>query len=323
MTDNVVDNLRNSVPPMTNGQNRYRASRLVLVATLWVTLFVLSVKVSAAWVTRSLSLLAESLHTLIASFSTLVSLLALTQTERPTGSQVWGHGKREAAIAIAIAAFLGYATINLFGMSVSQLAGVGGRVSPFTVRVSLPLLQLLGVVVAASLGLAFMGVYQAKVLNSPLLRFNAGQLLRDAWLTTLALLALLGVWWGVMWLDVVAAILFTFVAITSFWRTLNWQLPLLVQQTAIAPEVLAQIARSVGGVTHCYQIRSQGIVGRMVYVQMHLILHPDFNHAANAIAERIEGAIRARYGSVQTTFYIDDELADVQENGQSDRYSNN
>lgn len=40
--------------------------------------------------------------------------------------------------------------------------------------------------------------------------------------------------------------------------------------------MIAQIARQVGGVTHCYQIQSQGIVGRFVYIQMHLIIHSEF-----------------------------------------------
>jgi Co/Zn/Cd efflux system component len=65
---------------MTEGQNQTQGGRLILLTTLWLTLFVLSVEVSAAWATRSLSLMAELLHTLLTSFSTFLSLLKTTKS---------------------------------------------------------------------------------------------------------------------------------------------------------------------------------------------------------------------------------------------------
>lgn len=298
---------------MTEGNYRYRTGRLVLLATLWLTLFILSVKVSAGWATRSLSLLAESLHTLITCFSAILSLLALTRADRPIRHEVYGHGKRETALTLLLAAFLGFFCLYLLGMAGQQLAAAWreGTLS-FPVHVSLPLLQMLGVIILASIGLALVGIFQARAIRHPTLHFNARELLKDAGYTLLVLGGLLGVWWGLLWLDLVLAIILVILAVTSFWHVVNWQLPLLVEQTAIAPEVLTQIACQVSGVTHCYKIQSRGIVGRLVYIQMHLILHPEFNSVASIIAERIEGAIRERYGSVQMTFYLDEDTPESQ-----------
>jgi len=80
---------------MTEGKNRDQLGRLILFTTLWLTLFVVSVKISAAWATRSLSLFAESLQTLLVSFSTLLSLLKLTKSDRSRSLSLYGHGKRE------------------------------------------------------------------------------------------------------------------------------------------------------------------------------------------------------------------------------------
>jgi divalent metal cation (Fe/Co/Zn/Cd) transporter len=179
------------------------------------------------------------------------------------------------------------------------------------VRVGLPLIQLLGVVVVTSLGLALVGIYQARVLRNPALRFSATQLLKDVWLTLLVLAGLLGVWRGLVWLDVVLAILLVLLAVASCWRIVNWQLPFLVQQTAIAPEVLAQIARQVGGIKHCYKIQSRGLVGRLVYVQMNLIVHPEVRGVTSLIVQRLEGEIRERFGPVQVTFHIDDDFTEL------------
>ena len=288
-------------------QNRYSRSRLVLGTTLWLTLFVLSVKVSAGWATRSLSLLAESIHTLIASFSTLLSLLALTAPDRPTGREVYGHGKREAVVTLVLVAFLGFVGLDLLKMSGQQLLSLilTGRL-PFSVNVSLPLIQLLGVITITTLGLFLLGVYQARTDDSPTLRFNTKLLLRDVALMVLVVGGLIGARLELVCLDVVLAIALVILATICCWQVIRYQLPLLIQQTAIAPEIIAQIAHSVGGVTHCYKIQSRGIVGRLVFIQMHIILHPEFSSVTSLIVERIENAIREQYGPVQVTFFLDE-----------------
>ncbi len=304
-------NCRETHKAMTEAQNRYRVSRIVLFAILWLTLFVLSVKVSVGWAMQSLSLMAESLHALIVSFSTLLSLLALSPPDSPPGREFYGHGKRETAITLLLAAFFGFACLNLAVMSVTQLlAIVQGRELPLAINVNLPAMQMLGMLAAITLVLTLLGVYTTKVLQSPALRFNASLLLKDIGLTILVLAGLLGVGWGIVWLDLLLAMVLVVLAGESFWRVVRRQLPLMVEPTAIATEVLAQIARQIGGVTCCYQIQSRGIVGQLVYVKMHLVLHPEFRGVASLITERIEGAIRERYGPVQATFYIDEKVSD-------------
>lgn len=293
---------------MTEGQNRTQVVRLILFTSLWLMLLILSVKVSAAWSARSLSLMAESLHTLITSVSTFLSLLTI-KAYRSNGSSIYGQGKREVIITFLLIAVLGFASINVMVLSVQQLISEAqGKPLTFPVRVGWPLMQVLGALVFTSLGLAIFGLYRGRALSHPALRFNAGQLFKDVFLTLVVVGGLLGVWWGIVWLDVLLAIVLVLLAVGSCWQVISWQFPLMVEQTAIAPEVLAQIARQVGGVTHCYHIRSRGLVGRFVYVQMHLIVHPDLAGLTSLIAQRIEAAIQERYGPVQVTFFIDDDM---------------
>jgi divalent metal cation (Fe/Co/Zn/Cd) transporter len=233
----------------------------------------------------------------------------MTAPNRPRRPSVYGHGKGETVATFVLVAILGFGGLNLLLRSGQLLlAAIQGKMLIFTVHVSAPLIQLLGVMLVTSLGLALLDIYQARVLSNPALRFNGGQLLTDVWLTILVVGGLLGVRFGLVWLDVVLAILLVLLAVRSCWRVVSWQLPYLVQQTAIAPEVLAQMAREVGGVTHCYQIQSRGIVGRLVYIQMHLLVHPDFTGVTSLIIERIERAIQERYGPVQVTFHVDDDF---------------
>ncbi|NEP58603.1 MAG: cation transporter [Symploca sp. SIO2G7] len=298
---------------INEGKNSNRASRLILLTTVSITFIVLSVKIFAAITTRSLSLIAESLHTLLATFSAFLGLLTITAQNLPTGESVYSHGKRETVLTFLLAAFLSIAGVKLLETAAQQWnLAIEGESLIFPVRVSLPLIQLLGILVATSLSLLLLSMWGARVFRSQILRFNALQQLKDVGLTILVVVALVGVWWGLVWLDVSLAVVLVLLTVGNFWQMVNRQLPLLVQQTAIAPEILAKIACQVRGVIHCYQIQSRGIVGRFVYIQMHLMLHPEFAEAIDDIAEQIEEDIQMHYGPIQVTFYIEQNLTAAQ-----------
>ncbi|NET30835.1 MAG: cation diffusion facilitator family transporter [Cyanothece sp. SIO1E1] len=286
--------------------DRKRTSYLILFTALWLTLLVLAVKVWAGWATKSLSLMAESLHTLIVGFSTLLSLALVASPFRLSNRGVWGYGKREVAGILLLTSFLGFSGFSLLMMSVQQLeAATRGSTVPFPVHISLPLIQLVGVVIAISLILACFESYEAKALESPALRLNSRCVFQDVWLTMLLIAGLLAIWQGYVWLDPLLAIFLVLMTIRSLWQMLSRQLPLLVRQTAIAPETLSQIAHQVEGVIQCHCRRCQGIVGRQVLIELRLVLHPEFMGVAHIIAERVEGAIRERYGPIQARIRID------------------
>jgi len=289
---------------MAEAQGRRRASRRVLLASLWLALLILVVKMWIGWATQSLSLLAESLQTLVNGFSILLSTIAIT-SRYPASREVGGHGKLESVLALLLAALMGFACLSLLVVSVQQLEAIAHEASWLPVRVNSPLLQLLGVVVATNFCLACFQRYEAGLLENSALRFSAGHLFQDTWLMLAVLAGLVGVGRGYLWLDPVLAMLLVLAAICNCWRIFNWQLPSLMRQIAIAPEALAQTIHQVEGITHCYGIQSRGVVGRHVFVEMRLILHPECLSIARSIAERIEHAIRDRYGPVKVVIYID------------------
>jgi cation diffusion facilitator family transporter len=289
---------------MAEAEGRRRASRQVLLASLWLTLLVLVVKVWIGWATQSLSLLAESLQTLINGFSILLSAIA-TATRYPASREVGGHGKMEASIALILAALMGFACLSLFVLSLQQLQAIAQGTNLVLVRMNAPLFQLLGVVLATNLCLACFQRYEAGILENTALRFNAVHLFRDTWLMLPVLVGLLGVGRGYLGLDPLVAIVMVGLAVYHCVRVVHWQLPSLMKQIAIAPEALAQTIHQVEGITHCYGIQSRGMVGRQVFVEMHLILHPECMSIARTIAERVERVIRDRYGPAKVVIYID------------------
>ncbi|NJO43560.1 MAG: cation diffusion facilitator family transporter [Cyanobacteria bacterium CRU_2_1] len=291
---------------MIEAQSRYQASYRILFVTLWLTLLILAVKVWAGLATRSLSLLVDSLHTLVDSFSTLLSLMTVSSLHQTSGWDIRGHRKRDAVMVLLVVAFLGFAGFSLLSGAVYQLLVLIRDPSRLpTIDINLPLITLLTVVVAIHVCLVLFERYEGRVLASSPLRHNANHILQDVWLTILMLLGLIGVSLGLVWLDSLMTLGLLVMLLFSVWQVLSRQLPSLLCQMAIAPEAIAQIAVQVEGVSECRQIRSQGVIGRHIFVQMHLRLHPEFMNAAHLITERLENILRERYGSVQTKISVE------------------
>lgn len=293
---------------MTDRQNHYLISRIIVWVTLWLMFLLFGVKVLTGWEMKSLSLLAESLHALIVCFSLLFSWLAIISSDRPTGREIYGHGKRETFLVFLLAIIVAFGCAGLLWLCALQLMAIARQADlPFPVRVTLPLLQLLGFLVVTTLGLGIFNRVQSRIRRYPMLRFNANQIFKETGLTALVIASLGGVWWGEPLFDVLMAMMLAILALDSFWQLISWHWPLLIEQTAIAPEVLEQLVKEVEGVAHCDNIRSRGLVGRFFYIDMHLILESGEKTLAPKVARQIEQAIRDRYGPVQITLAIENE----------------
>ncbi|MEM9213359.1 MAG: cation diffusion facilitator family transporter [Cyanobacteria bacterium P01_F01_bin.150] len=278
----------------------------VLFVSLWLTLMVLVVKLWLGWTTHSLSVLAGSLHTLIDCVSTFLSLVVLTAKSKLGWQNVWSHGKQEMAGLLIVMSFLGFSGFSLMIMAAHslELSDQG------SVLLTVQAVQILAAIIVVMFALVIFKRHRSHMLASPVLRFNAQLTLRDLWLTIVVFLALSGVHWGYIWLDPVLTILLVLIGGGSVWQLINWQLPFMVEQVAIAPEVLVQIAKQVEGVSHCYRANARGLVGRYVFVELHLGVHPEFMGVARIISQRIEGMIRTRYGPVKVSICINSDLSE-------------
>ncbi|MBE9065952.1 cation diffusion facilitator family transporter [Leptolyngbya cf. ectocarpi LEGE 11479] len=287
------------------GQQRQICYRLLLMM-LWANLVILTIEVTAGWASHSIGLLAEALHTLIDVFSMVLSLTAVASPQRTLGREIWGHGRGEAGGALILAAILGFFGVNILLVAVGQLeAAMQGANVPFPVEVTVALIQLVMAMVVIALMVALWVSYQGRYLHSVGLKLTTQHVLGDGWLSIAMLLGLVGIWRGHTWLDPLIAIALIILTLHSFWRVLNTQLPMLLRPTAIAPESIAQVVTTVEGVTRCNRIRSRGMVGRHVWIELYLAVHPEFLTMAHTISERVESALRHHYGPVSAQIWIE------------------
>ena len=285
---------------------RRRCYRLLLT-WLWVTLLVLGVEVIAGWATRSLLLFAEALHTFIDAFSTVLSLVAVASAQRPLGREVWGHGRSEVAGTLAVVSLLGFTGLSLVFTAFRQTVNaLTINADSLRVTIERPVVYLMVVLVALSLAIAAYAYYRMRDFGSLALMLHTQHVLGDAWLSGVTLAGLIAVWQQQRWVDPCLAVLLTLFAIRSLWQVLGDQLPTLLRPMAIAPEAIAHIVTQIEGVTRCARIRSRGLVGRQVWVELHLVIHPDFLGVAHIVGERVEAALRLQYGPLRTQIWLEE-----------------
>jgi cation diffusion facilitator family transporter len=149
-------------------------------------------------------------------------------------------------------------------------------------------------------------------VGSPILIADARHTMSDVWVTITVLLGLVGVWVGntanipqLQWLDVILSFPVAFLVFSSGWKVLMENLPLLVDEMAIAPEVIHQIVLEVPGVLNCHAIASRGVVGRQVFIEMHLIVSAQDVETAHAITEAVEARLSQQFSPVRILIHVE------------------
>jgi cation diffusion facilitator family transporter len=128
----------------------------------------------------------------------------------------------------------------------------------------------------------------------------------DIWVTISVLAGLVGIWiFDIQWLDVVLAFPVALLVFWSGWKVLRENLPWLVDEMAIAPEAIYELVMQVPGVINCHSIASRGVLGRQVFIEMHLIVNANDVETAHKITELVEQKLEERYGSVRVNIHVE------------------
>jgi len=286
----------------TQGFYTYRAEvRRVLLLTLLLNLFVVVLKAVVGFWTGSLSLMADALHSVTDSANNVLGLVTnQLASPKPDRDHPYGHQKFEAVGALGVAAFLGIACFEILKSAVERVI-VGGE----TVTMGSTSLWIMLVVLGINIFVAF---YERRVghrLGSNILIADAEHTMSDIWITITVLGGLIGVWVGVGWLDVVLAFPVALLVIRSGWVVLSANLPWLVDEMAIAPEAIHAVVMQTPGVLNCHNIASRGLLGRQVFIDMHLIVEPQDVLSAHNITEQVEQALEEEYGPTRVTIHVE------------------
>ncbi len=274
----------------------------VLIQTLFLNLFVLGIKLAVGLATGSLSLIADALHSLTDSANNVLGLWAnRAASPQPDREHPYGHQKFEAVGALGIAGFLSIACFEILKGAVDRILHPAAAT-----KISGSEFGFLLLVLAVNIFVATYERREGKRLNSGLLIADAYHTLSDIWVTIAVLIGLGGIWlFNWQWLDIALAFPVAALVMSSGWTVLRENLPWLVDESAIAPEHIADIARSVPGVLNVHDIASRGVIGRQCFIEMHLIVEPAEVAEAHAITEAIEDKLEQRFSPVRIMIHVE------------------
>ncbi len=282
--------------------------RKVLLITLLLNLFVMGLKAVVGFSTGSLSLQADALHSVTDSANNVLGLIASRfSSPQPDRDHPYGHQKFEAVGALGIAAFLGIACFEILQGGIERLFQ---GLTP--VNISAPELWLLLIVLGVNIFVTFYERHVGKRVGSAILIADAQHTMSDVWVTITVLVGLIGVWQGrvlnfpqLQWLDVILAFPVALLVFSSGWNVLKDNLPWLVDEMAIAPEAIQSIVLEVPGVINCHDIASRGLLGRQVFIEMHMIVNAKDVETAHQITEAVEHRLEERFSPVRVVIHVE------------------
>ena len=283
------------------GDTRVAVQRVLLVA-LAVNVSVSLLKLVLGLLTGSLAVLADAMHSATDGLSSLMGLITNNLSDpNPDRDHPYGHDKYEALGALAIAGFILVTALEILRTAIERIAG-GLR----PLRLDGQDLLLLLIVLGCNLLLAGYERSEGKRLGSPLLLADAKHTTSDIWTTVVVLVGLAGaVWLGQSWLDVALAIPLCLLLGRACWQVLRSNLPWLVDQIAIAPEAIHEVATGVPGVLNVHDIASRGVLGQRVFIELHMVVDANDLPTAHRITELVEEHLEQRFGPVRCTIHLE------------------
>jgi cation diffusion facilitator family transporter len=281
--------------------NRRGVQRVLLIA-LAVNVSMTLLKLVIGLLSGSLAVLADAMHSATDGLSSLLGLITNGLSDpKPDRDHPYGHDKYEGLGAVAIAGFILFTAFEILKTSVERIAA---GLPPL--RLDGQDLLMLLIVLGCNLLLAGYERSEGRRLGSQLLLADAKHTTSDIWTTVVVLLGLAGVLLlGVNWLDVAMAVPLCVLLVRACWQVLSSNLPWLVDQIAIAPEAIHEVAMTVPGVLNVHDIASRGVLGQRVFIELHMVVDANDLPTAHRITELVEDHLEARFGPVRCTIHLE------------------
>lgn len=259
---------------------------------------VLVLKLVVGLTTGSIGILGDAVHSVTDVANNIVAWIVIRLSSRPADERhPYGHRKFETIAVFGLAMFL---TILAFELGMRAIQ----REAPEIVHTGWAL-GLMVCVLAVNASLATWQASWARRLESDILRADSRHTFADV-LTTLVVIA----GWqaaarGYEWIDTLAALGVSGVILVLAYGLFRRAIPILVDETALEPDALIDIALSVPGVLGVRRVRSRG-GERNAMVDLVALVAADLSTAeSHDIATALEHAIGSEFPVESVTVHVE------------------
>ncbi len=289
------------VRPGWDDETRQRRVRRILFWIFWANLLLVVVKVGVGLAIGSLSVLGDAAHSATDALNNLIALVAIYfAAEPPDERHPYGHGKFETLGAFAIAGFLSITCFELIRMAVGRLVQGGPPPQP-----DVPVIVVLAATMVVNIGIAYYERRKGKELGSELLAADARHTQADVWVTLSVLLGLGLVYLGFNEADALLAIVVAIVVAYSGYEILRRTVPVLVDERAVDPRHVSEVALAVDGVVSVSDIRSRGRPGDGFAELTVRVRSATQVRQAHAIADEVERRVAAELDLTNVVVHVE------------------
>lgn len=272
-------------------RDRHRHIRRVFLITLALNAAVALSKAGYGYFARSLSLGADSLHSVLDASSNVLALLGLHWAAVPADRRhPYGRRKIEILAALGIGVLIVVGLFELASAAVQAL--LGARQPPHVGWGGFA-------VVLATMGVnLFVSRYEERKsheLGSELLHADARHSRSDLYASAAVVASFVAVRAGLAWADGVAALILVVLIGHVAWEVFRDNVPILIDAAILDPAGVVELACTIPGVQDVHRVRSRG-VRSAVELDLHLGVDGDTSvAAAHQLAEQIELALRVKF----------------------------
>jgi cation diffusion facilitator family transporter len=269
---------------------RTRQTGVVLWVILALNWAVALLKLSLGFVTSSMTIFADGLHSFSDGASNIIGLVAVSIASRgPDHTHPYGRQKYETLASTGISVLLFMVAIRIYK---EGILGVLHEKKPEVSGVSF-------ILMAGTLLVNFFVVWyekkKARELESEILNNDAWHTMTDIFVTLSVLLALVGIRLNIPKLDAIFTLIIATVIMVTAFRILKRSADVLTDRAVIDCSLIEKIVRSVGGVSDCHEIRTRGKIDDM-YLDLHVLVDNQMtvlasHHVANVIEKKIKHEI--------------------------------
>lgn len=290
-----------SRPPRATHEARNQATRLTLRRVLYLNLVVVVLKLGAFLASGALSILAEITHSSLDAINNLFALwVARVAGRDPDDRHPYGHHKFETLGALVLVGLLSITVFELVKSALGRLLA-----PPVAVEASPLAVGLMAVGVVIGMAVSTYEARRGRSLGSDLLLADAAHTRSDVFTSLGVLAGLLLMRMGLPQVDAWVTLAVAAAIAWTGWRIVSDAVPVLVDERAVAPERIRDLAEAHQDVIACYGIRSRGRPGE-VFAELTISVRGSMDTAtSHAVADAVEAAVASALQAREVLVHVE------------------
>jgi len=274
--------------------DRRAAVRRVFLLTLGLNAAVAIAKAGYGYLSGSLTLGTDSLHSMLDASSNVLALFGLRWAAVPADARhPYGRQKIEILAALGIGVLI---VVGLFEFGAAAVHSLIDRHPP--PRVGIGGFAVVLATMAVNLWVARYERRKASELASALLSADARHTQSDLYASFAVVASFLAARAGIGWADGVATLLLVALIGHAAWEVFRENIPILIDAAMLDPGSVRAFADPLARGGSVHRVRSRGVRGA-VELDLHLEVAPDMTVAeAHSLARQISAELKVKFPEV-------------------------